>query len=354
MEYSREHYIATLIGCALGDMLGMPIEMWRPGQIQKYAGRVASLIDPVLPKDSAGNIIKEDEFGRLRTYNRNLKKGDYTDDTLLTLAIAQSIAEKQSLDLDDVAKHHLIFYDRTKDSQEKPLNVFGKTTREAFRNLEQGVSPLQSGVIGGPGNAPAMKMSPVGLYMDATGRYDEGIAFAEQVARMTHLDPRSIVSGIVQAHAIFLLLAIVDRKEFVQSLAECCETYEKPLSAEFAAHDKGDLKSRMRWIANNYDATPGEAFIHLDNSSLVMHSYPFAVFMFQKYWDNPIEGLIETVNFGGDCDTTGAIYGALCGAKNGMIFPKEWLREAKGLEPLEKAAKRIWELKRETEEKTWR
>lgn len=27
---------------------------------------------------------------------------------------------------------------------------------------------------------------------------------------------------------------------------------------------------------------------------------------------------------GGDCDTTGAMFGALAGAKNGIIFPGDW------------------------------
>ena len=66
--------------------------------------------------------------------------------------------------------------------------------------------------------------------------------------------------------------------------------------------------------------------------------------MFQKYWNNPIEGLIETVNWGGDADTTGAIYGALCGAKHGMIFPEKWIKETKNLEPLIKAAEGIYDL----------
>lgn len=67
--------------------------------------------------------------------------------------------------------------------------------------------------------------------------------------------------------------------------------------------------------------------------------------MFQKYWNNPIEGLIETVNFGGDCDTTGAIYGSLCGAKNGMIFPAKWIEPLKDFEKIKKIADRIFELK---------
>jgi len=76
-----------------------------------------------------------------------------------------------------------------------------------------------------------------------------------------------------------------------------------------------------------------------------MESYPFAIFMLQKYWENPLEGLIETVNFGGDCDTTGAIYGALSGAKNGLCFPDEWLKLVPSLELMVEDADMIHGLK---------
>ena len=30
----KERYIATLVGCALGDILGMPVEGWKREQIK--------------------------------------------------------------------------------------------------------------------------------------------------------------------------------------------------------------------------------------------------------------------------------------------------------------------------------
>jgi len=43
-ERFLERYIATLIGCALGDTLGMPVESFNRQQIKKYAGRVTQPI----------------------------------------------------------------------------------------------------------------------------------------------------------------------------------------------------------------------------------------------------------------------------------------------------------------------
>jgi len=316
----QDQYIAALLGCAIGDALGMPVEGMKAQQIQKYVGRITHFIDPVIVKDAEGNELKADEFGKLKSYTRDFKKGEYTDDTILTLALAESIDASQGLDLEDVAKRQVAEYTKRIRPDGTVFGGFGQTTVDGFKNILAGETVYGSGVIGGPGNAPAMKMAPLGLYMGATGRYEEGLQIAEAVGRITHLDPRSLASGVVQAHAVYALLQGIGRDEFVQSLVEVCKKYEKPVTPEFPLHDKGSLTSRLEWITQHKDADNTEAHKVIGSSSNVFQSYPFALFMFQKYWDKPMEGLIETVNYGGDCDTTGAMYGALAGAKNGMIF----------------------------------
>lgn len=337
----KDRYIATLVGCALGDTLGMPVEGWKREQIKKYVGKITNPIGPVKVLDSEGKLVEKDEFGKLR-YISSFSKGNYTDDTALTLAIAESIAENGKIVLIDIAKKHIEAYDNWVRLHEE--KGFGKTTIDGILNLKAGISPLESGVIGGPGNAPAMKMSPVGLYMDLTGFYDYGMHFAELVGKMTHLDPRSIASGVLQAHAIFALLHNISRDDFVDMLPIICKKHENYLTQNFKGYELGNLTSRITWVTDNNDVSSEDAFEHLKSSSNVISSYPFALFMFQKYWNEPITGLIETINYGGDCDTTGAIYGALCGAKNGMIFPEEWIKELKELDRLTTVAEKLYSL----------
>ncbi len=278
----EEKYIATLVGCALGDTLGMPVEGWRKEQIKKYIGKITRPMTQRIIIDNSGSIIKEDEFGKIKYWNKDLNVGDYTDDTILTLALAESITERQGLDLTYIAKKQLEAYELTIDSNGNSNGGFGRTTVEGFKNLKNGISPLESGVIGYPGNAPAMKMSPLGLYMHAIGKYDEGIYFAEKVGKITHLDPRSIVSGVVQAHAIYYILHGISRHEFMASIAAICSKYEKPIEKTFAYADKGSLTSKLEWVRDNADSDCDAAFNYLGNSSFVYESYPFAIFMFQN------------------------------------------------------------------------
>ena len=132
---------------------------------------------------------------------------------------------------------------------------------------------------------------------------------------------------------------------FLDSLVECCRKYEKPLQAGAVKPWIKSLGSRLEWVQKNRDAGTDEALKQLGNSCLAFECYPFTIFMLQKYWNAALEGLIETVNYGGDCDTTGAMYGALAGAKGGMFFPNAWRGIVKGLEPLEKAAEGILALR---------
>lgn len=207
----QEKYIASLIGCATGDALGMPVEGWKPKQIKAQVGRVDEMMNPVIIRDKRGALVVKDEYGKYGYYTIDFRKGEYTDDTILSLALAESIVACSGLDLEDAARKQLEEYTARKQPDGRVIGGFGGTTRKGFENLLSGMSAEESGVTGGPGNAPAMKISPLGLYMDATGKYEEGLQFAEAVGKITHLDPRSVASGIVQAHAVYSVLQGKDR-----------------------------------------------------------------------------------------------------------------------------------------------
>ncbi|MEI6731082.1 MAG: ADP-ribosylglycohydrolase family protein [archaeon] len=340
----KERYRATLIGSAIGDTLGMPVEGWKREQIAKYVpGGIREPIEPVILRDASDKLIESDEFGKLKYYTIDLKKGFWTDDTILTTALAESIVREGDIDLDDIAKRQLNEY-IIRLHGDKVIGGFGRTTMEAFNRLQCGISPLESGVIGGPGNGPAMKMSPLGLFMHATDSYESGLSDAERIGKITHLDPRSVVSGVLQSHAVYSLLEDVSKESFLFSLKSLAENYEKPLAEEFNRRDAGDLKSKILWIYENRNASDEDALKFLKNDSLVMRSHPFALFMFQKYWHTPLNGLLKTVNAGGDCDTTGAIYGALAGAKNGLFFPESWYDLLQDNERIMAAADGIYNL----------
>jgi ADP-ribosylglycohydrolase len=188
-------------------------------------------------------------------------------------------------------------------------------------------------------------MAPIGMYMKSKNIYEEGLEYARLVGRITHLDPRSVVSGVVQAHAIYSLLNEIPRDDFIPSVLEVCKKYEEPLTSKFSLYEKGNLTEKIEWVDKNKDASVSEALEKLMNDSLVFRCYPFALFMFQKYWGDPINGMLDLVNTGGDCDTTGAIYGSLVGARDGMIFPESWTGVLQDREEIIKMADGLYDLR---------
>jgi len=85
------------------------------------------------------------------------------------------------------------------------------------------------------------------------------------------------------------------------------------------------LAERLQWVVEHRNADLETAYHVLGPGWAVTRNYPFALFLFQYYWDDPITGLLTTVNAGGDCDSTAALYGAWCGAVHGLIFSPWWI-----------------------------
>jgi ADP-ribosylglycohydrolase len=330
----QEKYRAVMLGAAYGDTLGMCVEMWKPEQIRKYIGKVTEPRMQLAICNAAGEIITRDEYGKLRYYHLQRKTGEVTDDTIFSRALGEALVER-GYDLDHAAKKHFEYFDKFID------RGFGKTTQIAMENLRSGLSPNESGIIGGAGTGPPMKMHPLGIYMHSTNTYEEGLRFAKEVGKITHLDPRSVAGGIMQAHAVFYILGRAKKDMFLESLVEMSRSVEEQVTSNFSRWEDGSLTSRLRWVLENKDADVSDAYRLLGSSSLVYSAQPFALFMFQKYWDEPLEGLLQTVNFGGDSDTTGTIFGALAGARHGAFFPEEWPLEMKG--ELEAIAHGLWQ-----------
>ncbi|MBI3334271.1 ADP-ribosylglycohydrolase family protein [Candidatus Pacearchaeota archaeon] len=338
----QDRYRAVLIGCALGDTLGMAVEGWKREQIKKYVpGGITHPIDALLVRNEEGNEVQEDEFGKLKYWTRGLKAGEWTDDTIMTMDIAESIAELGRIDVTDITQRHV----KTFDFYEKPgsgSHAFGGTTRKAIELIKQGTSVIKSRFYGWPGNAPAMKMHALGMYAHATGELIDAEKRAQEIGQITHQDPRSLASGMIQTRLIYTLLETKIPLNFKDSMLLACERYEERLTTDHKKVEAGTLLDKLRWVAQNEHASADEAFTYLGASSQVYSSYPFTLFMFQKHWDTPIKGLLETINYGGDCDTTGAIFGALAGARHGMVFPESWLSVLKEKDRLMKAADSIY------------
>ena len=127
-----------LLGGAIGDALGMPVESNDNDKTLTAIRRLGGIRDFLAPQNHVFRSLKR------------LRPGCWTDDTQLTLAIANSIIRCGSTNYDDIACAHINAFENLE------LRGWSGTTKQSCRRLAQGTSRIRSGKQGSACNAVAM------------------------------------------------------------------------------------------------------------------------------------------------------------------------------------------------------
>ena len=313
---SRDKIRGMFLGVAIGDALGMPVETFSREKIASTHGRITNYLRPDGHKWFNGRAA-----------------GTWTDDTQLTLVVAESLIRCRGIDVEDLARCHLEHWEREGDLG------FGGTTRAALKKLKDGMHWSQSGVTTNPkhgrGNALPMKISPIGAYwyLRKTDFNENWQTFVEDLARctfMTHETRMALESAIAHVCAIEYCLGIKDTKRFFHEeflwylFSKTMLAYNEEFSpTETPCPDR--MYDRLGLLLN----TP----LHTINTSDLLAMFgenPFYVYSslpltYALFLKNPtsIESIYDIVNAGGDTDTNASIAGGLLGALNGVsVFPK--------------------------------
>jgi len=258
---------AVLLGSAVGDALGATTEFMKPEQIRERFG--------VHREITGGGWLE-------------LAPGQVTDDTAMSLCIARAIAARGAWDLVGVADRFAQWLDGN------PVDV-GATCRrgiDEYRAKKQiQVPPNERDA----GNGAAMRMAPVALY--TLGNEERLGHLAVEQARLTHNHPLSdaacVAVGILVQWGI---LGYPERK--LRAAAD-----------ELVA----------RHPVFRFDGYEGRATAYVADTLRTVLAAFFATSGFE-------ECLVRTVNRGDDADTTGAIAGAVAGARYGLdAIPTRWL-----------------------------
>ncbi len=303
-----EKFKGTLVGCAVGDALGAPVEGMTPEAIAEMHGRVTGFIDA--------------RFGA----------GRITDDTQMTVLLAQTIVEIGKFDLEQAG----IKFGRwiaASDAGVKEARGVGMACGVACRRLNEGADPLTSGVDSA-GCGAAMRVSPVGLryYHDP----DELRRTAVLQSRITHTHPEAAAGAAAAAFSVALGVADdggLDRPGLVERVAGFVERIDRGMSVKISG------------LTDYLDASPAEGFAYTGTGGHVMETVPAALFAFLRSPYDPEETLLTAVNAGGDTDSLAAIAGSVSGAFNGLAaLPARMRDEVEGRDYLEGLAQRLYTL----------
>ncbi len=286
LEMENRMY-GSLLGLAVGDALGVSVEFKSPGSFP-----------PVEDYQGGGT--------------HNLDAGEWSDDTSLALALAESLSKSKGFDPQDQMERYLAWYREGYLAVNGSCFDIGKTTQQALENYE---------VTGDPycgldhersaGNGSLMRLAPIPIYYFSN--LEGVIRYARLSSCTTHQHP--LVLQCCQYLSLLIQGALWGKSK------------TELLSADYAPyktylHHDDLLEELEEVVQGSYKRkNPPE----IRASGHVIKSLEAALWAFY-HSNNFKEGALMAVNLGEDADTVGAIYGQLAGAYYGETgIPQPWL-----------------------------
>lgn len=274
----RDRAVGALLGLAIGDAVGTTLE---------FKGRDTY---PCLTDMVGGGPF-------------NLKAGDWTDDTAMALALADSLVECGRLDEQDLLARFSDWWRNGTYSCTGFCFDIGTTTAQALSRWEgTKADHCGSSDPNTAGNGSLMRLAPVAIrYHDDRDALRDAAA---RQSRTTHAAPEAVDACVLYAEMIADAIAGARR---TQVLAQRAGAW----SGTIAAISAGSCRNRPR--------------AEINASGYVAHSLEAALWSVGRTADYRGSVLLAA-NLGQDADTTAAIAGQLAGALSGVErLPAEWV-----------------------------
>jgi len=296
---THDRVLGGLLGVAVGDALGATTEFLNPISIQARYGVHREIV--------GGGILK-------------WRRGEPTDDTDLTLAVARAYAAGYSLDR--VANNFLRW------AAGNPHDVGGLTKR-ALTELARTGDPVTSGRNaslkdpGSAGNGSLMRCLPTALAVrDRWNREAQSL----DISAVTHYDSRCTTACLAYNEVAAWLIEGLTVKAALNRVL----------------HDPLNLHPEVR---EALQVSPDLKITKLNTHGYVIDSLKCAIWALQQ--DQPAEDtLVQLVNRGHDADTTGAIAGGLLGVRWGAsAWPWRWVGKLETQVEIANLARTLTELR---------
>ncbi len=299
-----DRFRGCLLGVAVGDALGMPVEGYTAYEIESKFGSVREMMP-----------APEGHF------HAGLQAGQFTDDTEETLLLAESMIEASGFSVERFADK-LAAWGTAWTLDERLNRGVGFTTRSSIENMISGASWKDSG-LSLPTCGSAMRAAPIGLVyrcdLTLVGRY------ADLQSIPTHCGPAARAGSIAVATAVALCLQGFPKETVLSTASSLAGKVDK----KFA--------ERLLWAGSLLDMEPSQALLAIGNSPEVSETVPAAFYCYMKL--EPEEALIAAASMGGDTDSIASIAGSLFGAARGSGWiPERWLIHLEQRDRIERVA----------------
>ena len=311
-----------IVGGAIGDALGAPVEGMYYQDIRREYGRVDSLLASTkgntgpLYGGSTGELYDADYDGPPAS------AGQVTDDTTLRHYLSLAIINRQGrVTPDDFA---------TVLAERANPNRLWINERAIIWKLKAGMNPWETGLGSIPAGVATMAIAPIGIvnagdpdqaYLDAFAiasinqqghNRDAAAAIASGVA--SAFIPGITLEGVldtVYARSTPLLKRAIDRSYQLLDKASSVD--------DFAA---AYYSTSLDWTWPSRGAWNPERFFSGNSIELV----PITLAILKLCGGDPELSMVEAASFGRDCDTTASLAGSICGAMQGASgIRSDWI-----------------------------
>ena len=313
----RSRFRAALLGGAMGDALGRPAE----GSRTPHFGPAWPITD----------------YQRWPGY-RSGRVGTITDDTQLTIVVAECLLANGWLDPEDLARRLIAWLPGGRGK--------GAATTQAVQRLTAGIPWYLAGEDSA-GNGAAMRAAPIGLLR----RANAGQLRAEAVlsALPTHRNPMGVAGAVAMAAATAWLLGCHPGKWTPSALVAAIQAAIVGLETEPQPERRPPgrlttLHDRLGELPALLEQPPEQVLSYLYNGAYVLESVPAALYCFMRSPDNMEQSLLLAANAGYDADSVAAMAGTLGGALGGeAALPQHLLPELEYREKLLGLADGLWQ-----------
>jgi ADP-ribosyl-[dinitrogen reductase] hydrolase len=296
---------AALLGLAVGDALGVPVE---------FSSREARRRDPVLEMRGYG------------THQQPI--GTWSDDSSLTFCLAETLATV-GYNVSDAAERFLCWHDENYWTAHGQVFDIGIATADALQQLRKGISPLKSGGTSeySNGNGSLMRILPL-VFTIREWPISERFRAVKEVSGITHAHIRSVIACFIYVEVAQQLLAGLDKQLAYQAMQHEVNVFMQgnALASEL------ELRQFHRILENQYADYVIRPLIDykeddINSSGYVVHTLEAALWCLLNH-DTYAATVLAAVNLGEDTDTTAAVVGGLAGLVYGEAgIPAEWLAD---------------------------
>ena len=331
MNTLQERIRGSLVGGAIGDALGYPVEF-----ISSYEGIQAHYGERGITRlDTRQHWL--DETGQAG-------KAVVSDDTQMTLYTANGLlnAQKQNISLKyGICRAYIEWY-LTQVGKKTPKyrdcwitdipemnhrRAPGNTCISALDSIYRGREPMNNS----KGCGGVMRIAPIPLYAAVEDRMsiEEADKLAGEAAEITHQHPLGFIPASLMSHIIYRLA--LDSEPTQESMKRYIMEGAEELHKQYAAYHNN--VERMVELAEQAILLLDNAKSDLENVSCLGEGWvgeealAIALYCSLKHFDSFEEAMIASVNHKGDSDSTGAVTGNILGSAIGYATIPQFYKD---------------------------